>query len=669
MMKRAVAIVVAVVLVAGFTAQALAWEFEMKGEYEHRYRYFGRTGGTDLFGNVALQENTGIFVGFAGPNIYGTGNIAAIAADSASSLSPGLSFNLPSSLFGLPIGVPWGGGSAMRITRGGFSRWGSDASYNDARLTFRPTIRLNPAVRVSAVYTIGGMRNKYKRNDVVENKIPWLPIGWGMSGSFGLGAAPLERYYMAGSSVNAYDGTPGTWEQFRLTAHFPWGLWSLGLKDFPFGTGATLGENTRAEHFLWVAPYGPFRFLWAVWLSNGRFAQSWASVPDNDTKPSLYQGYAATYDAGSLSLGWATILRMFHQKRGALPVMAQINPILLNTPSIILGANSLGLEYFNLPPGSGDPYTDQLALDETTLVNVAFFKYNNGRFFANAEYSWVNVDTTFLPNRGVIPFDDNGVILFSPGPKYLEANHFFAEAGIMAGPSKLSLMYARASGNVLDRLLTQPNGLPRSNPTKVYAAYPINYQVMEPYEFLMFNTFAGGNNGGWNATDVTFVSEDHGMMSDGYCLAGRLDYAVAANLNVYGSYIWAHRLERAGFLNGGVIDTGNGSRSANWGLSPNPLAGRFVPPRWLPGQLLSRYGGTTPYVPDGFIGWEANLGVDWKLLENLTFKVRYSYWKPGQWFDYAYQAWGTFQGVVDDGTVVKDRSPIMALQATVLAEF
>jgi hypothetical protein len=649
-MKRSVAIVVAVALVMGVAAQALAWEFEMKGEYEHRYRYFGRTGGTDLFGIVAIQETTGIFVGFAGPNIYGTGNVAAIAADSANSKTPGLSFSLPGNLIlgNPPIGVPWGGGSAMRITRGGFSRWGSDASYNDSRLTLRPTFRLNPAVRLSAVYTIGGMRNKYKMNNVVEDKIPWLPVGWGMSGSFGLGAAPLERHYMAGSSVNAYDGTPGTWEQFRLTAHFPWGLWSIGLKDFPFGTGATLGENTRAEHFLWVTPYGPFRFLWAVWLSNGRFAQSWASVPDQDTKPSLYEGFGLTYDAGALSMGWATILRMFHQKRGALPVMAQINPILLNTPSIILGNASLGLEYFNLPPGTGDPFSDQVALDETTLINVAYAKFNNGRFFANAEYSWVNVDTTFPSNFYAVPGDGAGNLPL--GPVHVEANHFFGEAGVMAGPSKLSLMYARASGPVLN------NG----NRTKVYGAYPINYQAMEPYEFLMFTTFAGGNNGGWNPTDVTFVSEDHGMMSDGYCLAGRLDYAVAANLNVYGSYIWAHRLERAGFLNGGVIDTGNGSRTKN----------RFAPPEWQPGTLLQRYGGTTPFVPDGFIGWEANVGVDWKLLENLTFKMRYSYWKPGEWFDYAYQAWGTFPGVgVDDGTIVKGRSPINAFQATVLAEF
>ncbi len=38
------------------------------------------------------------------------------------------------------------------------------------------------------------------------------------------------------------------------------------------------------------------------------------------------------------------------------------------------------------------------------------------------------------------------------------------------------------------------------------------------------------------------------------------------------------------------------------------------------------------------------MGVDWKLLENLMFRTRYSYWQPGEWFSYAYQAWGHLPG-------------------------
>lgn len=643
MNRRFAAVLVALYIVTGVTP-VLAWEFHLQGEYEYRFRYFARTGPIDLFGNAAMQNSIGTFIGFAGPNIYGTGNLAAVPGDSANSINKGLF-----SIYGLPtLTVPVA--SSYRITRGGFSRWGSDAKYNDSRMTLRPMIEINQAVRAYGTYTIGGMRNKYKQNNVVDwTSDPQPNVSpRGMVGSFGLGAAPLERYYMSQTSMNAHDGTFGTWEQFRLTARMPWGIWSIGVKDFPFGTGATLAENTRGEHFLWVVPYGPFRFISATWFGRGRFLESWNTVPDGDTKTTWFEGLGLTYDSGGLSLGSLTILRNYHQNVGALPVVA-------NADWVSLPRGLLGVNYYNSTSsslfgiGSSQVPESQPALDETTLISVAYFKFNNGRFFANAEYSWANLNTTFPAN---VPPSTMGTP--GPSPVYVEAYHVFSEAGIIGGPAKLSLMFAQASGPVLNN----------PNPTKVYGAYPINYQAMEPYEFLMFNTYGGGNSGGWNATDVTFVSDDHGMLSDGYCYAGRLDYAVAANLNVYGSYIWAHRLERAGFFNGQVIDTGHGSQSWNsFGGSTRVPAGTF----------LNQYGGTTPYCPDGFLGWEANVGTDWKLLEGLTFMARYSYWKPGQWFDYAYQAWGwgTVFGVAGptDGVVVRDRSAINAFQLSVLAAF
>jgi hypothetical protein len=637
-MKKHLVVVVVALSVFAAVAPALAWEFDLKGEYENRFRYFGRTGDTDLFGTVPLQEanvdpNTGgsVFIGFAGPNIYGTGNLASVPGDAANASNPALAQILADP----PVGVITpANNSSMVITRGGFSRWGSDAIYNDSKFTLRPVFKLNPAVKIFGVYTIGGMRNKYKQNNVSDYVSTTASIqGGGSLGSSALGAAPLERYYMSQTSMNAYDGTFGTWEQFRLTATLPWGVWSIGVKDFPFGTGATLGHNTRAEEALWVVPYGPFRLLGAVWLARGRFLESWGTVPDRDTKPTLFNGFAVTYDAGELSLGALTIWRQYHRNRGALPIVSAGSYAWLPNGSQVVG-------YYNIPNNNAAYNISQSSLDENSLINLVFFKYNNGRFFANGEYSWVNIDQytptpTFTGGTGTLPV-------------HIEAYHAFAEAGCYGGPAKLTLMYALSSGPVLNN----------PNPTKVYGAYPINYQAMEAYEFLMFNTFAGGNNGGWNATDVTFVSDEHGMMQDAYAYAARLDYAAAANLNVYGSYIWAHRLERAGFLNGLIRDTGNG--------------GQYAINNVLPGRpFLAQYGGTTAYVPDGFIGWEANAGVDWKLLENLTFRARYSYWKPGQWFDYAYQAWGYLPGggAPTDGVIVKGRSAINAFQASIVAEF
>ena len=651
---------VCLVILGGMDGSVSAWEFNLRGEYEFRFHYFARTGDLDLFGNAALQESipsplpystTGPFIGFAGPSIYGTGNLASMASDSANSLNPAINYI---TVMANPIGIQVPQATGMRITRGGFSRFGSDAFYNDSRLTLRPRIRINRAVRIDAVYTIGGMRNKYKQNNVADFMTgdPVTQFNRGMAGTFGHGNAPLERYYMSGTSVNAHDGTFGTWEQCRLTMYMPWGIWSMGLKDFPFGTGATLGANTRGGDFLWVVPYGPFRFLSSLWLARGRIHKSWATVPDGDTKFRWYLGAGLTYDNGPLSAGALSIWRHYHQKRGALPVVAGMQ-------WTSLPGGLIGFDYYNqaanlIPPTTENGLLgDQAALDESTLINLVYMKYNNGRFFGNAEYSWANQDTTFPTN------DYDGRIFRKP-PVNVEASHFFCEGGFLAGPAKLSLAAAWASGPVLINPALLENNPAAYPAQKVYAAYPINYLALQPYEFLMFNTYAGGNNGGWNPADLTFVSDEHGMMSDGYCFAGRLDYALAANLNVWGSYIWAHRVEKAGFYNGQIIDTGLGQQStAN---PPGPLTA-------AQGALLARYGGTTPYCPDGFIGWEVNAGLDWKLLEGVTVTTRYAFWQPGHWFDYAYQAWGVYGGTIQDSCIVQGRSAINAFQTTIQADF
>ena len=75
-------------------------------------------------------------------------------------------------------------------------------------------------------------------------------------------------------------------------------------------------------------------------------------------------------------------------------------------------------------------------------------------------------------------------------------------------------------------------------------------------------------------------------------------------------------------------------------------------------------------MSDGFIGWEMNYGIDWKLLEGLTFRGRYSYWQPGEWFREAYQS------VVFDPTgnvtttgVLESRDAIQALQGSFVINF
>jgi hypothetical protein len=42
-------------------------------------------------------------------------------------------------------------------------------------------------------------------------------------------------------------------------------------------------------------------------------------------------------------------------------------------------------------------------------------------------------------------------------------------------------------------------------------------------------------------------------------------------------------------------------------------------------------------VPSTDLGWEADLGLSWKLLEGLTLDFLFACWQPGKWFNWAYR--------------------------------
>ena len=201
----------------------------------------------------------------------------------------------------------------------------------------------------------------------------------------------------------------------------------------------------------------------------------------------------------------------------------------------------------------GPPAVGEVVATDTSLnFWLVYLKYNNGRFFANAEYSWANIDTYKTLNGG--PPAANAI---PPFPSYSEYQHAFAEAGLMCGPAKTTFVWAWAPGQNL------ANTTPTGTQTTKSTPYPINYQATDPYNTLMFHTFGGGN----NQFSWLFGADGTGLMADAWALAARVDYAVASNLNVWGTYLWAERLERDGYLAGqfgalGTPDAVNGAVAA-----------------------------------------------------------------------------------------------------------
>ncbi len=241
---------------------------------------------------------------------------------------------------------------------------------------------------------------------------------------------------------------------------------------------------------------------------------------------------------------------------------------------------------------------------------------------------------------------------------YNELSYGFAEGGMLCGPGKLGLMFAWSPGN--DRA--------NSNSTKNYTGGMINNQATDAYNYLLFHTYGGGNDAPWSAGNainaLTFTRDENGQMFDAYALAARLDYAAAANLNLWGSYMWAHRVEKNGYL-AGFKGTGGAAAAADVNFSATPAGAQAWRLATMPGGGANQ----NPFVDDGYLGWEAGLGVDWKLLENFSTKFRYAYWQPGQWFDTAYRVVGPVAAAASLNAQMTGRSAIQAFEGSVVVDF
>ena len=110
-MGRVLFIIVMALCVVVQTSMAFSWEFTMKGESEIRYRYWGRSGNSDIFGSMDS-------------NVYlGVNHLVTHPSPSRD--------NFPSNAFGVLAGE---------------NRFGSDMNFNDMRVTFMPKVAVNPAI-------------------------------------------------------------------------------------------------------------------------------------------------------------------------------------------------------------------------------------------------------------------------------------------------------------------------------------------------------------------------------------------------------------------------------------------------------------------------------------------------------------------------------------------
>ena len=191
------------------------------------------------------------------------------------------------------------------------------------------------------------------------------------------------------------------------------------------------------------------------------------------------------------------------------------------------------------------------------------------------------------------------------------------ELGLYSGPAKLTFLHAwtpgpdrRGLNGTMTMIDKQPAAFVRHDTFDTHLG---NFDVFAPYSCLFGYNYGSGLN--------AYNLSGDGYVRDASVLAARLDYAVAANLNVFGSIFYANR-------------TSNGY---SWGcLGPNAGEGVFSDAE-ADGNVdlnINRYT-TSPNIPDTALGYEVDMGFEWNLLEQWTLGVVFAYWQPGKWFSYA----------------------------------
>jgi len=359
-MKKLRMVLLAGLLIAALCAPAHAWEFAMTGNFQWTYEMFAQGGQNGFFGsqNVTTAGLAGTGTNWFYPNFW-TG------ARLLSGTQYGMVGELNSTLI-----------------------W--------SRMVMNPEIRVNPAIRIRGQYWIGGFQT-------------WNGGASGFDAGAGQATgAALGTNTDQGSSVYVLQQTgnaitrpiaTGQWNMLWATAQTPWGILVFGKRPFAFGMGlAADGEHTlSSESLALVAPYGPLRIGVAChpWRL-GTFIDSLRNMNTNTGAAALGQVVTNTTAPRSIKFWEGGEQRLLLPQTGAFVTYSN-------------GPLDAGIIYEmwqehqnpNIQPTFANHMTAP-SIDEVLEDGIAYVKYNNGRFFFNAELGWWRWNARFQKgNLGV----------------------------------------------------------------------------------------------------------------------------------------------------------------------------------------------------------------------------------------------------------------------------
>lgn len=563
---------------------AAAWEVNLKGVYTWYYDYLGQRGHQGFFGAYDADVGANLTTAVA-PNQNAAGAFASLNGW---------------------MGERWPTGIVS----------GSDAQWTTSKMDFQVQVKINPAVRIDGTYRIGEWLDQ---GAVVGNLVSTIGAGTGDRYVNGIGNLVNSEYLECRSSGIQRSMSPGYWNTLFMVADLPVGRITFGKRPSMFGMGLMWnGSDSRSSEKLAITvPYGPFTFVAGFDVSR-RATDAGPPVAPNITAPAANPFgapyYNNDYDRNNNRL-WDIALTTTYRS----------------------GCMDFGVSY-NLVNrhrgGEGllvNPVTKQGSAfrDEIDLYGGAYTRYFNGRFFANAEIDFYQLSTY---NRRK---NEAGTFRYGIRDTYTEHWRWALEAGVVAGPAKVSVMYAWLLGD--DRRGGQFNSTGAASTQNRFfvdfidrrgtlrADTASNTGVFKPYSYLMVYRYGLGMS----------VNKDtgYGYAEDASIWAARIDYSVAANLNVFGTFFYADRQSKSGWGWGCIRpDLANINQTGQFRVWRQGIDSA---PSTASGYNAVPFRGGAPNIPDTQLGYEIDAGFSWRLLEGLTLNFTAAWWKPGEWFKWA----------------------------------
>lgn len=584
------------------TVPAIAWEVNLSTEFNHRFRSYSRSGTNDLFGNTNSAQSE-----------LGTG------------------------LTTIGLSGPWG----RQVVPEGLSSKGSIGSFNEQSLIFYPTFSVNKAIKLNMEYAFqGNLNGQYVGGPNWAN--PPHYAGWIQMGS---------------RSADGHTGfTSGILKSAWVTTQTPLGTFKIGRYPFGFGLGwsGLHKDDFKLSMITLDVPYGPFNFLTGMALSdNGSYSDPYdtrnvnrtaytiSSVSDRNQIATWNTLAAITYKESNYNIGFLYRFMLWNGVHSVPWSSWTLRDDVTGSP--IAAPLSNGTFFNTLGGASGQTPTSTVT--STPLSSDVFFnlfttylKYTNGRFFCNLEY---NLEYISSHRRGGRPVTGR-------------PQAWFIELGAISGPAKLTLAqflstgHTRSGGelNFAWTIGSKTGGVQAGGSQSLtqlsdrwnqFVVLEGRQAAMSPYNFII-GYYGTGNN--------SYDASGYPTYLDYVGYAARFDYAAAANINLFMSYLISQRQS----------NTGSWWGQYSGGIYNPVIAGSNV--------------------PDNNLGPELDLGMDWKLLENFVLGVKFGVWKPGNWFKYAYADLSTNNTIPDPttGTNVfvnpeRNIDPILGTEATISITF